>query len=160
VATKDEDVTQTMPNQSEASANDPSNAVGNDPSTVDVGPTDAEIEAWAQQERVRRQSWLRHPAQGSRLARGESPIILMQRYAREAQLAAEGAMSLMLNHSMRDVLDQLVQAGRDWEDEYTSRPVRRRIGLDVESNQGGDPSQAAGGSKATDESPGTAAPTS
>jgi len=86
-------------------------------------------------------------------------MIVFQRYAREAQLAAEGAMSLMLNLSMRDVLDQLVQAGRNWEDEYTSRPVRRRIGLDTESTQRASPSQPTGGSTGTDESPGTATST-
>ena len=58
---------------------------------------------------------------------------MMQRYAREAQLAAEGALSMMFSLSVRDMFDQLVQAGRDWEDEYTSRPTRRRIPLDSDA---------------------------
>jgi hypothetical protein len=45
---------------------------------------------------------------------------------REAQLATEGVMSMFFNMSIRNVLDTLVQAGREWEDEYTSRPPRRR----------------------------------
>src|SRR5579871_4710001 len=134
-------------------ANDPDDAVHTEPNTADVGPTDAEFEAWAQQERARREAWREGPTQAeksdwaarertrrlaegglkrsaSRLAPGESPVFLMQRYAREVQLAAEGAMSLMLGVSVRGMFDQLVQAGRDWEDEYTSRPVRRRVALD------------------------------
>ncbi|HYW90094.1 MAG TPA: hypothetical protein VFB50_20140 [Chloroflexota bacterium] len=163
-----------MPSQSEA--NEADTAI--DPSAVDVGPTDAEIEAWAQNERDRRESWLRGPTQtqksdwatrersrrlaernlrsaASRWAPPENPLYLMQRYAREAQLACEGAVSLMLSHSVRDVVDQLVQAGRDWEDEYTSRPVRRRIALDSDAG-----SQGERGSPSAGESPGTASPTS
>jgi hypothetical protein len=49
-----------------------------------------------------------------------------QYYIREAQLATEGAMSMFFNLSIRNVVDTLVQAGRDWEDEYTNRPPRRR----------------------------------
>jgi hypothetical protein len=130
--------------------------MGTDPRTADVGPTEAEVEGWAQQERERREAWLQGPTQAqksdwaarertrrvaetslkgaiTRLAPGESPLFLMQRYAREAQLAAEGAMSLVLSVSVREVVDNLVQAGRDWEEEYTSRPVRRRIALDAET---------------------------
>jgi hypothetical protein len=171
-----------MPSQSEAAANDPNDAVRAEPNTADVGPTDAEIENWAQQERARREAWLQGPTQAqksdwaarertrrlaegslksaaSRLAPGENPMFLMQRYAREAQLAAEGAVSLVFNLSVRDVFDQLVQAGRDWEEEYTSRPVRRRIALD-ETRQQAAASQSEGGAKGADNSPGTATPTS
>jgi hypothetical protein len=132
-----------MPNQPGPAANDPDEA--NDPTAADLGPTDAEIEAWAQQERQRREAWLEGPTpaqksdwavreRGRRLAErgvervqrarlprlpvGEDSLYMMQRYAREAQLAAEGAFSLMFSLSVRDVFDQLVQAGRDWEDEY------------------------------------------
>jgi hypothetical protein len=171
-----------MPNQSGASANDPNVAIGTDPPTAELGPSDAEVNAWAEQERERREAWLRGPTQAQksdwaarehtrrlaeqsgrkiavpRLAPGESPIFLMQRYAREAQLAAEGAMSMMLNLSVRDVVDQLVQAGRDWEEEYTSRPVRRRIALDAET--GGSAPKAERGSTGADGAPGTASPTS
>src|SRR3954447_25558053 len=149
-----------MPNQPGPAANDPDEANVGDPTTPDPGPTDAEVDAWAQQERERREAWLRGPtpaqrsdwaarertrrlAEGesrvrgaaARLEPGESPLFFMQRYAREAQLAAEGAMSMVFNLSVREVFDQLVQAGRDWEDEYTSRPVRRRIALDAETPQ-------------------------
>jgi len=173
-----------MPSQSEAAANDPNDETRTEPSTADLGPTDAEVDAWAQQERERREAWLRGPTQAqksdwaarehtrrqaetglrsaaARLAPGESPLFLMQRYAREAQLAAEGAMSMAFSLSVRDVFDQLVQAGRDWEEEYTSRPVRRRIALD-ESREPSAASHAesTGGSKGADEPPGTATPTS
>jgi hypothetical protein len=43
-----------------------------------------------------------------RLPVGEDSLYVMQRYAREAQLAAEGALSLMFSLSVRDVFDQLV----------------------------------------------------
>jgi hypothetical protein len=171
-----------MPSQSEASANDPNDAVGTEPNTADPGPTDAEVEAWAKQERERREAWLHGPTQAQksdwaarehtrrlaessgrgaapRLAPGENPLFLMQRYMREAQLAAEGAVSLALSVSVRDVFDQLVRAGREWEEEYTSRPVRRRIALDAES-RGGASHAEHGGRAGVDESPGTASPTS
>jgi hypothetical protein len=170
-----------MPSHSEASANDPNDATGTEPSTADIGPTDAEVEAWARQERERREAWVQGPTQAqksdwaarehtrrlaeggqpgtaARLAPGESPLFLMQRYAREAQLAAEGAVNLVLSLSVRSVFDQLVQAGREWEDEYTSRPARRRIALDAEAR--GSASHAERGSTGVDESPGTASPTS
>ncbi|MBV9597431.1 MAG: hypothetical protein JOZ87_11235 [Chloroflexi bacterium] len=162
-----------MPSEPEATGNAPGDAI----ETPDVGPTDAEIEAWAQHERQRRESWLRGPTQaqksdwaarerGRRLAElsgqgsaprassGEPRLFLVQRYAREAQLAAEGAFSLMLNLSMREMFDQLIQAGRDWEQEYASRPVRRRIPLGDQA--GGVMSDRDSGS----ESPGTASQTS
>jgi len=47
-----------MPSQPEAAANDPNDAIGTDPSTADVGPTDAEVEVWAQQERERRENYI------------------------------------------------------------------------------------------------------
>jgi len=60
----------------------------------------------------------------------EVALVAAQRYMRECQLAAEGAISLLFKTSARDVLDQLVRAGREWEEEYTSQPVRRRrVGL-------------------------------
>jgi hypothetical protein len=170
-----------MPSQSGASANDPNDAIEFDPTTADLGPTDAEVETWAQQERQRREAWLRGPTQAqksdwavrerirraaqhglrgatSRANPGEPRRVSMQRYAREAQLAAEGAMSLAFSLSVKDVFDQLVQAGRDWEDEYTSRPARRRITLDADTRDAA--SQAERGSQSGGESPGTASPTS
>lgn len=170
-----------MPSQSGPSANDPNDAMEFDPSMPDLGPTDAEIEAWAQQERERREAWLRGPTQAqksdwaarervrreaqrglrgaaSRLAPGEPRWVLMQRYAREAQLAAEGAVSLMFSMSVRDMVDQLVQAGREWEDEYTTRPARRRVTLDAQTRDTASETErrpTSGG-----DSPGTSSPTS
>src|SRR4051794_10627882 len=99
-------------------------------------PSDAEIEAWAEHERARREEWLRGPtaAQKAEWAARErarrlsgtqgatsrsltpSPEVLRlaQRYVREAQLATEGAVSLFFNLSVRNVLDELVRAGREW----------------------------------------------
>lgn len=172
-----------MPNEPGPAANTPDEA--NDPTAADPGPTDAEIEAWAQQERARREAWLRGPTpaqksdwavreRGRRLAErgiervqrarlprlpgGEDGLYMVQRYAREAQLAAEGAFSLMFSLSVRDVLDQLVQAGREWEDEYASRPTRRRIPLDSDAGEAA--SGAERGTTSAGESSGTAPQTS
>ena len=120
---------------------------------IGLEPTDAEIERWAKQEHERREAWLRGPTDAQkaswaaqerarrtadrglgqlRLPRPTIPTPsletrrLAQQYIREAQLATEGAMSMFFNMSIRNVLDTLVQAGREWEDEYTSRPPRRR----------------------------------
>jgi hypothetical protein len=172
-----------MPNQPGPAVNDPDEA--NDPTTPDLGPTDAEVDAWAQQERERREAWLRRPTsaqksdwatrergrrmaergpervQRARLPRlpvGEDSLYLMQRYAREAQLAAEGAFSLVFSVSVRDVYDQLVQAGRNWEDEYATRPTRRRIQLDSDAAEAA--SGAERGTTSAGESSGTAPQTS
>jgi hypothetical protein len=123
-----------------------------DPETG-VEPTDAEIEGWAKQEHERREAWLRGPTDAQkaswaaqerarrtaerglgqlRLPRPTIPTPsvetrrLAQYYIREAQLATEGAMSMFFNMSIRNVVDTLVQAGREWEDEYTNQPPRRR----------------------------------
>lgn len=55
-----------MPNQPKAAANNPDGAMENDPRAAEIGPTDAEVEAWAQQERDRREAWLRGPAQAQK----------------------------------------------------------------------------------------------
>ena len=120
---------------------------------IGLEPTDAEIQRWAAQEHERREAWLRGPTDAQkaswaaqerarrsaerglgqvRLPRPTIPTPsvetrrLAQYYIREAQLATEGAMSMFVNMSIRNVLDTLVQAGREWEDEYTNRPPRRR----------------------------------
>jgi hypothetical protein len=134
-----------MPSQS-GDAQEPDVSLGTE-------PTDAEIEAWAARERERREAWLHGPTQAQKLDWAErerarrmgerslaafrlpapSPdaVRLAQHYMRDMQLATEGAFSLLLNVSVRDVFDQLIRAGREWEDEYTSRPVRRRrVALD------------------------------
>jgi hypothetical protein len=120
---------------------------------IGLEPTDAEIQRWASQEHERREAWLHGPTDAQkaswaaqerarrsaerglgqvRLPRPTIPTPsvetrrLAQYYIREAQLATEGAMSMFFNMSIRNVVDTLVQAGRDWEDEYTNRPPRRR----------------------------------
>ena len=118
------------------------------------GPTQAQKSDWAARERGRRLAELSGQGSAPRASSGEPRLFLVQRYAREAQLAAEGAFSLMLNLSMREMFDQLIQAGRDWEQEYASRPVRRRIPLGDQA--GGVMSDRDSGS----ESPGTASQTS
>jgi hypothetical protein len=102
-------------------------------------PSDAEIEAWAARERRRRQQWLSGPtpeqaavsvsrerervdAERGRTHRGrgsddDDAVWLVRRSLRTAQLAAEGAMSLLWNVSLREVHQRLVQAGLEWEEE-------------------------------------------
>ena len=116
-------------------------------------PSESEIEDWASQERKRREAWLSGPTADQKAAwarrererrmleressdvRGsvrESSRVL-QRYVREMQLAAEGAVSLFFNSSPSEVFDNLVRAGRDWEDEFASQPPRRRrVKLDAD----------------------------
>jgi len=111
-------------------------------------PSDAELEAeWAEHERARREAWIRSRRLGERevtlrvpAPNPEVAFVAAQRYMREAQLAAEGVFSLLFKTSARDVLDQLVRAGREWEEEYTSQPVRRRrVALDTDVHGGGSP---------------------
>jgi hypothetical protein len=103
-----------------------------------IEPTETEIEAWASRERERRQRWLAGPTpeQAAVLAsragelesappahrRGEPSARVAQHSLRSAQLAAEGAISLLFRLSLRDAFDRLVQAGRDWEDEFSPPP--------------------------------------
>lgn len=64
----------------------------------------------------------------------------------------------MFSMSVRDVFDQLVQAGREWEDEYRSRPTRRRIPL---ASDAAEPASGAErGATSVNESPGSAPQTS
>jgi hypothetical protein len=48
-------------------------------------------------------------------------------FARTTQLACEGAVSLLLGTSVREVWDELVHAGLEWEQEFTRVPERRRL---------------------------------
>jgi hypothetical protein len=109
-------------------------------------PTQSEIDAWAAQERIRREAWLNGPTADQKAAwarrererrmleRDVSDVRggvrdssrLVQRYVREMQLAAEGAVSLFFNSSPSEVFNNLVQAGRDWEEEFTNQPPRRK----------------------------------
>src|SRR4051812_11896693 len=126
-----------MPSQPEG-AKEPAVSLG-------IEPSQAETEAWEAHERQRREAWLRGRRMGVREATVRLPapdpevaLVAAQRYMRECQLAAEGAISLLFKTSARDVLDQLVRAGREWEEEYTSQPVRRRrVGLDTDVDRGG-----------------------
>jgi len=121
------------------------------PDPVLLEPSDAEVEEWAERERQRREAWLRGPAQEERAAwarqererrLGESALAqqraaaeaerLRQRYVREGQLAAEGALSLLLSWSRRG-LALLVQKGREWEEEAGQPGRRRRVPLDDEA---------------------------
>jgi hypothetical protein len=117
-------------------------------------PSESEIDAWAAQERTRREAWLNGPTADQRAAwarrererrvleRDASDVRgsvrdssrLVQRYVREMQLAAEGAVSLFFNSSPSEVFDNLVRAGRDWEEEFTNQPPRRRrVKLETDS---------------------------
>jgi hypothetical protein len=139
-----------------------------------VNPSDAEVEEWAGRERRRREAWLKGPTetekaiwaqreQERRLSGSESSsrargfpgdsARIVQRYAREMQLAAEGAMSLLMKLSVQDAFDQLVRAGRDWEEDFMSQPPRRRrVPLEADSAERGT-SSAAGSVPAQPEGP-------
>ena len=52
---------------------------------------------------------------------------------RKGQLAAEGAMSLFMKWS-RHTLDVLVDAGRDWEEEFGRPRRRRRVQMDDDAD--------------------------
>jgi hypothetical protein len=112
-----------------------------------IEPSEAELDRWAAEERERREAWVRGPTADERAAFARSErerrlaelegiddlwaerMRLMRRYPREAQLAAEGAMSLMWKWSRRTMVE-LVRAGREWEDEFVAPTRRRRIPLD------------------------------
>jgi hypothetical protein len=111
-------------------------------------PTQAEIDAWVEREKARRQAWLSGPSDEERAdyatylrrrrladAMDATEEQLHERmrqgihYSREAQLAAEGAMTLLLRWS-RHTFTELVKAGRDWEEETVLPRTRRRVPLD------------------------------
>ena len=105
-------------------------------------PTDAEIDAWAEEERRRRSAWLAGPTPAERaaFARRESRLRQAERqgldqrtadlarlglrYTRESQLATEGAISILVRWA-RQARAELIKAGLEWEDEMgRSRPRR------------------------------------
>jgi hypothetical protein len=107
-----------------------------------LDPTDAEIDAWAEDERRRRQAWLAGPSPEERaaFARRESRLRQAERqgldqrtadlarlglrYTREGQLATEGAISILVRWA-RQARAELIKAGLEWEDEMArSRPRR------------------------------------
>ncbi len=114
--------------------------------SIELDPTPDELEAWVERERRRREAWLQGPTaeeraayaqrvREQRLAELQGPdarladrMRQMKVYPREAQLAAEGAMSLLLRWS-RQGFAELVRAGRAWEEEV-SEPRRRRVPID------------------------------
>ena len=53
-------------------------------------------------------------------------VTLGKQWTRTSQLVCEGALSLLLSTSVRDVWDGLVRAGIEWEDEYTRVPEHNR----------------------------------
>jgi hypothetical protein len=116
--------------------------------TISTEPTQAEIDAWVERERQRRQAWLagpsdderdayadhlRHRNLANRFGEGEErlneSLRVGVRYGRDAQLAAEGAMALLYRFTRR-TFAELVEAGRQWEEETSLPPRRRRVSID------------------------------
>jgi hypothetical protein len=124
-------------------------------------PSEAEVEAWAERERRRREEWLSGPTAeeraawvqrererrltGLRAGPASDATDLARRTlrpVREAQLAAEGAVSLLwkgleadgpvglLRKWSRRGMDTLVRAGREWEEEMVRPPGGRRVPYD------------------------------
>ena len=142
----------------------PPAAAGATAAPMMLEPSEAEADAWAARERQRREGWLSGPTAAERAAwiQGErerrlgrlrpqppaevaSLARLAQRSVREAQLAAEGAASLLWSGLVaegpvgfplglarrwsRRGMEVLVRAGREWEAEH-DQPVRgRRVPL-------------------------------
>jgi hypothetical protein len=126
------------------------NATIDEPANAE--PTQAEIDDWAARERQRREAWVNGPSaeereeyaqrvRQRRLAEafdeGEARIAegvrLGMRAGRDTQLAAEGAMALLYRFSRRS-FHELVQAGREWEEETTLPTRSRRVKLDDEGS--------------------------
>jgi hypothetical protein len=116
--------------------------------TISTEPTQAEIDAWVDRERKRREAWLAGPNEderqeyanrlrrrnlADRFGEGEERLNdsmrLGIRYSREAQLAAEGAVSLIYRFT-RKTFAELVEAGRQWEEQTSLPPRRRRVPID------------------------------
>lgn len=120
-----------------------------------LGPSDDEVNAWAEQEHARRQAWLAGPSEDEKhewrrqerqrrlvrlglagaFAPDPEPSLgaprdsrrLSKRYARDAQLATEGLGLLLATLPFR-MLAELVSAGREWEEDYP-QGQRRRVPL-------------------------------
>ena len=121
---------------------------------ISVEPTEAEVEAWAERVRLRRQAWVDGPTEEEknewirrermrRLSRLENEVEgkpsnggprgydpyaerrrLQRRYLREVRLATQGLGVWMAMLPFR-TLAELVASGREWEEE-TLQPARRR----------------------------------
>jgi hypothetical protein len=131
-------------------ATPPDTSVAKPSDLLSAEPSDAEIEEWAANERQRREAWLNGPTEAQKAAwaqrerdrrlaelegtrrrlLGAEPSRLVQRYLRDTQLAAEGAMRLMFKLSLSDAFEQLVRAGREWEEEFTRAPTRPPLETD------------------------------
>jgi hypothetical protein len=144
---------QTKSTGKSASNDQSASAKSGDPQMA-AGPTDAEIEAWAEQVRQRRQAWLDGPTEEEkhewfqrerrrRIARVEVEDIdigaqagrstydlyddarrIQRRYIRELRLASEGLAVTMVTLPFR-VMAELVSTGREWE-KQSLHPARRR----------------------------------
>ncbi len=117
------------------------------PDAYVVGPTEAEIDEWAERERKRREAWLSGPTAAEReayaqrlrerqyvegtsaAARAAELARQGGRHMRESQLAAEGAVLMMTRWSRR-AFAELMRAGREWEEEAIRPDAKRRIRLD------------------------------
>ena len=115
-------------------------------------PSQAEIDAWVERERARRKAWLEGPSEDERadyashlrrrrLAEtfDDGELLIQERmrqglrYSREAQLAAEGAMTLLYRWS-RQTFAELIKAGREWEEDTALPQARRRVPMDDEGS--------------------------
>ena len=137
-----------------------------DTESIMLEPSDAELDAWAERERQRRAGWVSGPTAEERAAwkqqERERRLARLtaepaadaadlarraQRSLREAQLAAEGAVSLvwkgleadgpvgLLREWSRRGLAALVHAGRAWEEDRVppGSGAGRRVPLDDEA---------------------------
>ena len=115
-------------------------------------PSQAEIDAWVEREKARRKAWLAGPSEEERAdyashlrrrrlaeAFDDGELMIQERmrqgirYSREAQLAAEGAMSVLYRWS-RQTFAELVKAGREWEEDTALPQARRRVQMDDEGS--------------------------
>jgi hypothetical protein len=145
----------------------PPASTGTPAEAYSLGPGEAEVDTWAERERQCRAGWLSGPSADERAAwtqrererrlgraaaaprAGASGLSGLgdrgQRAVREAQLAAEGALSLLwkwveaegpvgfpvglFRQWSRHGLDVLVQAGREWEADQDQPRRGRRVSL-------------------------------
>jgi hypothetical protein len=136
-----------------------SDAAADEPG-MSIGPSEEEVEAWAERVRMRRQAWVDGPTEEEkhewqrrerarraarlemeaeteagngerkRLNPYEERLRLQRRYAREVRLATEGIGIWAATWPFR-VLADLVVTGREWEED-TLLPARRWIPMSDE----------------------------
>jgi hypothetical protein len=141
-----------MTDVTKAAGNAATDATDATDATPALEPSQAEIDAWAEREKARRQAWLSGPTEDERAQyakhvrqrrlaqafdegefRLQESMRLGLHYGREAQLAAEGAMSLFYRWSRR-TMAELVKAGRDWEEDTALPRARRRVPMDDDAS--------------------------